>query len=232
MISPVLAVRGLRKSFTIHLVGRVLHPLTGLDLNLMPGAVLALTGPSGCGKSTVLRCIWRTYRPDGGEIRLTTAAGVVDLASADERTVLGLRGTEMAFVTQFLHVPPRRSALAVVAEPLLRAGIEAGPARERAAAALAGLGLAERLWDLPPATFSGGERQRINLARALVQRPRLLLLDEPTASLDQESAARVIQAVRDVREAGTAVLAVLHDPRVVQALADGELRLSRSEEAA
>jgi len=209
-----------------------LHPLNGLDLVVHAGEVVALTGPSGCGKSTVLRCVWRTYRPDGGSITFASASGPVDLATADDRSILALRCRDLAFVTQFLHAPPRRSALDVVAEPLRRSGVAAEVARQRAGEVLGGLGLAEGLWDLPPATFSGGERQRVNLGRSLVRHPRLLLLDEPTASLDADSAQRVVSAVRTMRDAGVAVLTVVHDARLVAALGAREHRLAASEEVA
>ena len=231
-MNPILRMTGLRKSFVLHQAGRTLHPLLGISLEVQAGEVVALTGPSGSGKSTVLRCIWRSYRPDAGSILLDCGHEQLDLATADDRRILDLRGRAMAFVTQFLHAPPRRSALDVVAEPLRRNRVEPGLARSRAATALAQLGLPERLWDLPPATFSGGERQRVNLARSLALRPRLLLLDEPTASLDADSAQRVIAAVHLLRDAGVAVLMVVHEARLVSALGAREHRLASSQDVA
>lgn len=222
---PLLAVHGLSKSFTLHQQGRRIVGVQGLSFAIEPGTLVALTGPSGCGKSTVLKCIYRTYRPDGGRIELAGRDGAppLDLASCDEHAVLAVRRTRLAFITQFLHCLPRQSALDVVAAPLLARGLPRDEARARAAERLAALGIARRLWDLPPATFSGGERQRVNIARALVAEPELLLADEPTASLDRASALLVEEALRARR---AAVLAVLHDPAQVARLADRVVAIS------
>lgn len=221
----ILEVVGLSKTFTIHAANKVLPSVVDASFSVAAGELVALVGPSGAGKSTVLKCIHRTYLPGAGSIMMHTAAGLIDLATADERTVLACRRSELAFVTQFLHTLPRQSALDVIAAPLRALGVARDQARRRAAALLARFHLPERLWDLPPATFSGGERQRVNLARSLITRPRLLLLDEPTASLDPRAARTVIDAIAGIRREGVAVLAVFHDPELVAELADRSVAL-------
>ncbi len=217
----VLEVEGLSKSFTIHARGRRVLALEGLSFTVQAGELVALLGPSGAGKSSVLKCIWRAYRPDAGTIRYQTAEGsVVDLARANDSDIVHLRTRELGFVTQFLHALPRLSALEVVARPLRRAGWAPEEARDRAALALAAVGLPSRLFDLPPSTFSGGERQRVNLARAFAVEPRLLLLDEPTASLDPASRDRVFGMIDDARRRGAAILAVFHDAEAIRRVAD------------
>jgi alpha-D-ribose 1-methylphosphonate 5-triphosphate synthase subunit PhnL len=151
---------------------------------------------------------------------------VVDLARISEQDMLQLRRTELGFVTQFLHCIPRRPAEEVVAEPLILRGLTLSEAVEQARDLLTRLNVPERLWRLPPATFSGGEKQRVNLARGLIAQPRLLLLDEPTASLDKTTTARVIELIRAFKQAGVAMVAIFHDPELVAALADVEYRLA------
>ena len=218
-IGPLLSIDGLRKTFTLHERGMTLSAVVGCSFDVHPGTLTALVGPSGAGKSSVLSCIFRTYRPSAGRIMLTTSDGPVDLASADDRAVLRLRTAHLAFVTQFLRCLPRQPALAVVAEPaLLALGKDA--AQERAASLLEHLGVPGHLWSLPPATFSGGEKQRVNLARGFCAGAPLLLLDEPTASLDPVSRERVVELISRTRDAGTAIVAVFHDADLVRRLAD------------
>ena len=219
-MSTVLTVSGLTKTFTLHRLGRSVPSVSGASFQVESGHLTALAGPSGAGKSTVLKCIFRTYLAQAGRIVLHRGEGDVDLVSCDEHTVLRLRGSEIGFVTQFLFCLPRQSALDVVAMPLLQRGVAVTEARARAATLLTQLRLPERLWDVPPATFSGGERQRVNLARGLVSAPRLLLLDEPTASLDPATSAVVVETIRAVVAEGAAVLAVFHDPNLIATLAD------------
>ena len=223
---PILRVENLSKTFTLHGAGRILPSVSNATFAVQTARLTALVGPSGAGKSTVLKCIHRTYLATSGRILLRTEHGEVDLVSADERTVIALRKRELSFVTQFLHALPRQPTLDVVARPLVAQGVDRDTARARAAERLAQFNLPERLWDLPPATFSGGEKQRVNLARGLVTRPSLLLLDEPTASLDPASAALVVEAIRAIKREDIAVLAVFHDPELVRALADDVVSLS------
>jgi alpha-D-ribose 1-methylphosphonate 5-triphosphate synthase subunit PhnL len=220
MSDVLLQVSGLSKTFTLHQTGTTLRSLVDCSFTAHPGALTALTGPSGAGKSTVLKCIHRTYLPGSGSIHYGSRRGMVDLVTADEATILDLRRQEIGFVTQFLHVLPRQGARDVVAAPLRARGVPLAEARAAAAEALAGLALPERLWELPPATFSGGEQQRVNLARTLAAKPRLLLLDEPTASLDRASAELVEAAIERAKGEGIAMVAIFHDPELVRRVAD------------
>ncbi len=224
----MLHIEHLRKTFTVHARELTLVALEGVSLDVEAGAVTALTGPSGAGKSSLLKCIYRSYRPDSGRILFDVGSERVDLATAGDHQVLELRRHHLAFVTQFLHCLPRVPALDVVAEPLIRCGEDRQRARERAGEMLRSLGVPESLWRLSPTTFSGGEKQRVNLARGFVHPGRLLLLDEPTASLDPDTAERVIGQVAEITAGGTAVLCILHDPHLVARLADHAVAITAS----
>ena len=218
---PVLQVEGLTKEFLLHEQGERIPSCTGVFLEAWAGCLTALVGPTGAGKSSVLKCIYRTYLPTAGRILYRDRAGqVLDIARATEQQALRLRRGEIGFVTQFLYCLPRRSAVEVVAEPLVARGVDRGTAWSSAGEMLARLGVPERLWSVPPATFSGGEKQRVNLARGLLGRPRLLLLDEPTASLDPAATERAVAVIQSMKAEGMAMLAVFHHPDLVSRLAD------------
>lgn len=224
---PVLSVRGLAKIFHLYTLGGAeIRGCEGVAFDLAPGRFLALTGPSGSGKSSVLKCIFRTYLPTAGEIRYRPAdGGEIDLARAADSQILALRRGEIGYVTQFLRVVPRVTVVDVVAEGLWILGWDVAAAREAARDMLAALRIPSELWNVAPATFSGGEQQRVNLARALVMRPRLLLLDEPTASLDTASVAVVVDLLRRCKTAGTSMVGVFHNIDPVQDLLDGVVRM-------
>jgi alpha-D-ribose 1-methylphosphonate 5-triphosphate synthase subunit PhnL len=220
----MLTVSGLRKTFTLHLLGgRELPALVDVSLSVGPGELLAVLGPSGSGKSTLLKCLARTYLPSGGSARY----GAVDLVTAPDHVIVALRSTEIAVVSQFLHAVPRTPADLVVAEPLLRNGVDRATAREAARYVMSRLLLPPALHDGYPATFSGGERQRVNLARALVHRPRLLLLDEPTSALDPATRAAAAELIRERVAGGAAAIGVFHDLRTVEELATRTLVIDR-----
>jgi alpha-D-ribose 1-methylphosphonate 5-triphosphate synthase subunit PhnL len=208
-----------KKSFTMHLQGGLHLPIVaGVNFAVRPGECVALAGPSGTGKSSILKMIFGSYRCDGGRILIRDGEATVDIAAAAPRTIIALRQHAMAYVSQFLRAVPRVAAIDVVAETLDRAARE--DARESAAALLCRLNIPERLMSVPPATFSGGEQQRVNIARGFLPDRPLLLLDEPTASLDSENRAVVIDLIAEKKRRGVAVVAIVHDEEVRHAIAD------------
>jgi alpha-D-ribose 1-methylphosphonate 5-triphosphate synthase subunit PhnL len=225
---PMLSVSGLSKTITLHILhGAEVHPLRDVSFDLAPGEFLAIAGPSGAGKSSLLKCLNRTYLATAGTAMYRTAAGeVVDLCSAPERDIVALRRDEITYVSQFLKAPPRVPAVDVVASVLTRRGVAVEVARERSATMLGRLGIGPALQTSYPALFSGGEQQRVNVAKAFVDPPRLLLLDEPTSALDHENRERVIEMLREAQAAGTAVIAIFHDRELIRRLADRVLVLA------
>jgi len=199
----------------------------GVAFAVAPGECVALGGPSGAGKSSILKIIYGNYRADAGAVWLRDGGEWVDVARADPRRVLALRRRTLGYVSQFLRAIPRVPARELVAAAARDAGLEADAALARAESLLDRLNVPERLWGLPPATFSGGEQQRVNLARGLAAEHPLLLLDEPTASLDAESRDRAIALIRERRDAGAAILGIFHDALVREALADRIVDVSR-----
>jgi alpha-D-ribose 1-methylphosphonate 5-triphosphate synthase subunit PhnL len=230
---PVLTVRGLRKEFFIHAIGRRVPALRGVELTVAGGEHVALVGPSGAGKSTLLKCVWRSCLPSAGEIMLRRRdSSVVDLAAADDRAVVEMRRHDLAYVSQFLRPDCRRSVLEVVGRAAVRRGLEPGGAEAAAAAALRQVSLEQELWTTQPAVLSGGEQQRVNLAAGTLCPPRLLLLDEPVAALDAGHREVVFRLIRELSRAGVSVLSVFHDPDAVRALADRVVVLREGEVAA
>jgi alpha-D-ribose 1-methylphosphonate 5-triphosphate synthase subunit PhnL len=218
---PVLSVRGLSKGFVLHLHGGAQLPVVcDVAFELFPGECVVLGGPSGAGKSSVLKMIYGNYLAGGGEILVRHDGAVVDIASADARTILAVRRRTMGYVSQFLRVIPRVAAIDIVAEPALAAGLSFEDARARAAALLTLLNLPERLWAIPPATFSGGEQQRVNIARGFAGNHRILILDEPTASLDAANRDAVLALIAARKADGTSFLGIFHDQKVCERVAD------------
>ena len=232
---PRLAVRGLAKHFTLHLRGGArLQVLDDTSLDVHAGECIALVGASGRGKSTLMKCLFGSYGADAGALRFDSSTGPVDIATASPQRMLALRRRDIAYVSQFLRAVPRVPALDVVAQRL--ADAEPAPAsddlddarhaarmdaaRDAARALLERLNLPPTLWDLPPATFSGGEQQRVNVARGFVQPARLLLLDEPTASLDAANRRVVVELIAEAKAGGAAVVGIFHDEEVRDAVAD------------
>jgi alpha-D-ribose 1-methylphosphonate 5-triphosphate synthase subunit PhnL len=229
----VLHAQGLSKGFTLHLQGGVHIPvLSELDLELRSGECVALNGPSGAGKTTLMRSLYGNYRASGGSILVRHRGEMVDLAAADPRTILAIRDETLGYVSQFLRVVPRVPAVDVVAEVLVRRGTGVEQARRGAAELLLRLNIPSRLHGLPPATFSGGEQQRVNLARGFIGGHPILLLDEPTASLDAENQRVVIEMIREAKARGTAIITICHDAEVRNAVADRLFEVSPLQEAA
>jgi alpha-D-ribose 1-methylphosphonate 5-triphosphate synthase subunit PhnL len=210
----------LSKTFTLHGRGGLQLPVfTGIDLQVKAGECLALTGHSGSGKSSLLRCLYGNYGASSGEVRIRHQDRWVNLSDAEPREVVEVRRRTMGYVSQFLRVIPRVSTLDIVAEPLRRLGVATDDARRQAQKWLERLQLHERLWSLPPATFSGGEQQRVNIAHGLIAGQSVLLLDEPTASLDADNRRVVVELIHAACERGAAVIGIFHDDEVRSAVA-------------
>ncbi|MDR3177085.1 MAG: phosphonate C-P lyase system protein PhnL [Desulfovibrio sp.] len=230
--TPHVAVRGLAKTFVLHAQGgAVINAFHDLELDAWAGECLALHGPSGSGKSTLLRSIYANYKPTAGSILVRHGPGRVDMATAGPRTVLEVRRDTMGYVSQFLRVIPRVATVDIVAERLTEQGINREEARERAGALLTRLRIPRRLWGLAPATFSGGEQQRVNIARGFIRKYPILLLDEPTASLDGENRNTVMELIDEAKACGAAVIGIFHDDEVRAAVADRAFAFARHREA-
>ena len=244
-VPPLLSLEGVAKQFTLHHQhGAVLRVLEDINLSIHPGECVVLDGPSGMGKSTLLKLIYANYRTSAGRIRLFPGTPrEVDLTGAEPCALITVRRDTMGYVSQFLRVIPRVPALDIVAEPLLRReepddqvglgrtlvpdGEALRCARAEAGRWLRRLGIREQLWSLPPATFSGGEQQRINVARSLIKPRPLLLLDEPTASLDAANTEVVLEMINEARSRGAAIVAVFHDPVISERVATRRVRIQR-----
>jgi alpha-D-ribose 1-methylphosphonate 5-triphosphate synthase subunit PhnL len=228
-----LELSGVAKAFTMHLQGGVRLPVvSGVSFVVHPGECAVLAGPSGAGKSSVLKMIFGSYRCDRGQILVRRAGEMTDVATAAPRQILALRRNTVGYVSQFLRAVPRVATLDVVAEPLVAAGHDRETARKQAAELLRRLNIAPTLWGLPPATFSGGEQQRVNIARGFLADLPLLLLDEPTASLDAENSAVVVDLIAERKRRGTAIVAIVHDARVRDRIADTVIDITRFSAAA
>ncbi len=214
----MLSIENLNKTFNIQILNNIqVHGCSNVSFKVDSGQFFALAGSSGKGKSTVLKCIYRTYLPGSGHIWYDSANyGRIDLACAPERILLDIRSREMGYVSQFLNVIPRVSAIDLVMEPIIvRNGVSHANARERACNLLEKLHIPHELFNAYPATFSGGEQQRINIARAIGWKPRLLLLDEPTASLDAKSINQVLNLLSELRGQGTTMVGIFHDQEIM-----------------
>ncbi|NPD14105.1 phosphonate C-P lyase system protein PhnL [Xinfangfangia sp. D13-10-4-6] len=213
----MITLRNVSKTFTLHNQGGAVIPvMQGVDLTVSPGECVSLAGRSGAGKSTLMRMIHGNYLAASGEILV----GATDVARASPREILALRRQVLGYVSQFLRVVPRVPTLDVVAEPLLTLGIPADQARARAAELLSRLNLPERLWQLSPTTFSGGEQQRVNIARGFVHDYPAMLLDEPTASLDAANREVVLQLIEEAKQRGAAILGIFHDTEARERVCD------------
>ena len=232
-MTAVLELSNAKKSFTMHLQGGLRLPVVaGVDFSVSAGQCVVLAGPSGTGKSSILKMIFGNYRCDSGQILVCHGGATVDVAGAEPRRILSLRKTVMGYVSQFLRAVPRVAALDVVAEPLLAASQSREEAHAKAAALLHRLAIPERLWQVPPVTFSGGEQQRVNIARGFLPERAILLLDEPTASLDAANRATVVELIAEKKRRGAAIVAIVHDDDVRAAIADVVVDVTRFSPAA
>jgi alpha-D-ribose 1-methylphosphonate 5-triphosphate synthase subunit PhnL len=220
-MTAMIELRNAEKTFLMHLQGGIRLPVMhGVTFDVNAGECVVLSGPSGAGKSSILKMIFGNYRCDGGAIDIQHRGARIDIATAEPREILGVRRDTIGYVSQFLRAVPRVAAIDVVAEPLLVAGVAREEARARSGALLKRLNIGERLWQLPPSTFSGGEQQRVNIARGFISDLPILLLDEPTASLDAANRAVVVELVAEKKRAGVAMVAIVHDDEVRHLIAD------------
>ena len=220
-MTAMIEITNAEKSFTMHLQGGVRLPVVrGVSFQVEAGECVVLSGPSGAGKSSILKMIFGNYRCDGGRIGIRHQGAEIDLAKAEPRDVLSVRRSTIGYVSQFLRAVPRVATIDVVAEPLIATGILRDQARGQAGQLLRRLNIPERLWTLPPSTFSGGEQQRVNIARGFISDHPILLLDEPTASLDATNREVVVGLIDEKKRAGVAMVAIVHDDEVRRLIAD------------
>jgi alpha-D-ribose 1-methylphosphonate 5-triphosphate synthase subunit PhnL len=232
-MSTVLELAGVAKTFIMHMQGGIRLPVVaGVEFAVRRGECVVLAGRSGSGKSSILKMIFGTYRCDAGSIVVQPGDGAIDIAAAEPRQILALRRHALGYVSQFLRAVPRVAAIDVVAEPLVIAGVARPLARQQAADLLRRLNIPERLWPLPPATFSGGEQQRVNIARGFLSDLPLLLLDEPTASLDAGNCAVVVDLIAEKKQRGVAIVAIVHDDDMRASIADTVIDVARFTPAA
>ncbi|SFI58115.1 phosphonate C-P lyase system protein PhnL [Bradyrhizobium sp. cf659] len=220
-MTAMIDVTDAKKTFTMHLQGGIELPVvSGVTFQVNPGECVVLSGPSGAGKSSILKMIFGNYRCDSGRIGIRHRGALIDLAAAEPRQVLNVRRATIGYVSQFLRAVPRVATIDVVAEPLIVNGMARAEAQQRAANLLHRLNIPERLWQLPPATFSGGEQQRVNIARGFISDLPILLLDEPTASLDAANRAVVVELIAEKKHRGVAMVAIVHDDEIRHLIAD------------
>ena len=220
-MTAMIEITNAEKSFVMHLQGGIRLPVVrGVSFEVNAGECVVLSGPSGAGKSSILKMIFGNYRCDGGRIGVRHDGAVIDLAKAEPREILSVRRSTIGYVSQFLRAVPRVPTIDVIAEPLVATGTPRHEARDQAGRLLHRLNIPERLWALPPSTFSGGEQQRVNIARGFISDHPILLLDEPTASLDAANREVVVGLIGDKKNAGVAMVAIVHDDEVRRQIAD------------
>lgn len=220
-MTAMIDIADASKTFTMHLQGGIELPVVrGVTFHVDPGECVVLSGPSGAGKSSILKMIFGNYRCDSGRIGIRHRGALIDLAAAEPRQVLNVRRATIGYVSQFLRAVPRVATIDVVAEPLIVNGMTRVEAQARAGELLHRLNIPERLWQLPPATFSGGEQQRVNIARGFISDLPILLLDEPTASLDAANRAVVVELIAEKKLKGVAMVAIVHDDEIRHLIAD------------
>ena len=228
-MTTMLRAEGLSKKFLLHVS---LPVFAQVDFTVKKGEAVILHGASGVGKSTLLRILYGNYRPSAGHVHVLHGSQFVDIVTATPRRVLEVRRRTLSFVSQFLRVIPRVSTIDIVKDPMLARGIDPSEATRRAGDMLARLNLPERLWTLAPSTFSGGEQQRVNIARSFVDPTAIMLLDEPTASLDAANRDVVVHLIDEARNNGAAIIGIFHDEAVRDRIATRRLDLTAYRAAA
>lgn len=217
----LIKIENLWKTFNLHNIGKHIRASQNISITVKQGEFIGITGRSGSGKSTILKCIYRTYLPEKGDIWYNSKKfGLINLATTSERHIIYLRKYEIGYVSQFLNSMPRTTAREIVEQAVVEMGLNNEIASKEAEAMLSHFELDKELWDSYPNTFSGGEKLRLNIARAMVKHPRLLLLDEPTASLDEESKYRVRELIQQLKREGTTMIGIFHDIDFMTGLCD------------
>ncbi|MDP4089935.1 MAG: phosphonate C-P lyase system protein PhnL [Bacillota bacterium] len=229
-MDAILRIHNLYKSFTMHNLGKHIKASQNINISLEEGEFAGITGRSGSGKSTILKCIYRTYLPEEGSIWYRSKKfGLINISEASERQIIYLRKYEIGYVSQFLNVMPRTTAREIVELAVLEMGYDYSYAQKQAEKMLQHFELDRELWDSYPNTFSGGEKLRLNIARAMVKHPRLLLLDEPTASLDNASKQKVRELIEQLKNEGTTMLGIFHDIDFMEGLCDRRFNMEAGE---
>lgn len=230
IMSYLIKIENLIKSFTLHNLDKHIKSCENVNIDLKDGEFIGITGRSGSGKSTILKCIYRTYLPESGEIWYSSKKfGLINISKTSERQIIYLRKYEIGYVSQFLNVMPRTTAKQIVEQAVLEMGFDFEYASTQAEKMLLHFELGRDLWDSYPNTFSGGEKLRLNIAKAMVKRPRLLLLDEPTASLDSESKSKVRELIKQLKGEGTTMLGIFHDIDFMEGLCDNIYNMEAGE---
>lgn len=227
----MIKVENLSKTFTIHTLNKkIIEGFRDVNFFVPKGSALGISGPSGVGKSSILKCIYRTYIPTNGDIWYDSSIfNSVNLCKLRDYQIIKIRENEIGYISQFFKVIPRVPAIDIVSEPLISDGISKQEAQKIAKDLLKRLGITENLFDAYPSTFSGGEQQRVNIARAVIKMPRLLLLDEPTASLDTKSTKIVLEILNELKSAGCTMIGIFHDPDLLKKFSDQIYELNRKE---
>lgn len=226
-MDAILNIVNISKDFVFHhQQGTRLQVLENFSVKFYPSQATVLTGPSGSGKSTLLRMIYAGYRTGKGSIFVRHNDRLVDMCKADPGVIYEIRRHTIGYVSQFLRVVPRVSALDTVIEPLIARNMGESKARAKGKQMLERLRIPENLWHISATTFSGGEQQRINLARGLIAHYPVMLLDEPTASLDPENRKTVITLIREAVAAGACMIGVFHNRSDQEQIADRTLDMS------
>lgn len=226
--NALLEIKGLEKTFHMYVTNRVIHACKHIDLRLEKGEFIGITGKSGSGKSTILKGIYRTNLPDKGSILYDSEKfGFIDLCKVNERVMIYLRKHEIGYVSQFLKIMPRTTAKEIIEQAVMEMGKTKEDAQQEAIHMLQHFEIDPSLWDMYPNTFSGGEKLRLNIASAMVKKPRLLLLDEPTASLDNSSKEKVRDLIEKLKIEGTTMLGIFHDLAFMEGLCDAEFNMQQ-----
>ena len=229
MTEAMLAIAGMGKVFTVHQLGKRIKACEGIDISVAAGEFVGITGRSGSGKSTILKLIYRSYLPQAGEAWYRSERfGEIDLFRASERQILYLRKREIGYVSQFLDLVPRTTAMEALEQAAFEVGMPRERAREESERMLRHFEIEPELWESYASTFSGGEKLRLNVARAMVRHPRLLLLDEPTASLDEHSKGKVKELIAKLKAEGTTMLGIFHDLQFMEGLCDREYAMGHA----